>query len=91
LYDPVGITLIKCNGHVRGLAAAWKNQVERNPLRANLVAKAEDWRWSSRRILGRSEEPEEIGFVEHLGIPEAVQENTRYRAIKAECRLSQPG
>ena len=31
--------------------------VERNPLRANLVSRAEDWRWSSLRWLARPDRP----------------------------------
>ena len=34
--------------------------VERNPLRANLVIRAEDWRWSSLAA-PRADEPPEIG------------------------------
>jgi putative transposase len=59
--------------------------VERNPLRAGLVRRAEDWRWGSlhRRVAGTSEErallaepPTPLGrnWVEHVNEPQSEAE-----------------
>ena len=40
--------------------------VERNPLRAGLVARAEDWSWSSLAATGGMENPPKIAFEEIL-------------------------
>jgi putative transposase len=72
--------------------------VERNALRANLVAKAEEWRWSSlwRRVHGSSEDrvilsswplPEPGGWV---GLVNRAQTEREVEAIRHSIRRGQP-
>ena len=72
--------------------------VERNPLRAGLVARAEDWRWSSlgRRHSGREEKqpllhawpvPRPKGWAERVNRP---QTNAEMEAIRQSVARGQP-
>jgi putative transposase len=63
--------------------------VERNPLRAKLVARAEEWRWSSLRLRDADERPEWLragpvprgrGWVEHVNRAQSELELMQVRA-----------
>jgi putative transposase len=77
--------------------------VERNPLRANLVGRAEDWRWGSlwrrvhgdefpRRFLAPWPLPLAEGWVEHVNAPqtEAELEAVR-RSVRRGCPFGSVG
>jgi putative transposase len=76
--------------------------VERNPLRANLVGRAEQWRWSSlwrrvqgdeqpRRFLAPGPVPLPDGWVAHVNAPqtEAELEAVR-RSVQRGCPFGMP-
>jgi len=71
--------------------------VERNPLRASLVARAEDWPWSSlsrRQARGGSPDsllatwpaPAPVNWVEWVNIPQTETEVEAVRCCVARCR-----
>jgi putative transposase len=77
--------------------------VERNPLRANLVQRAEDWRWSSlwRRLHG-DEEPRRFlspwplplpeSWVEYVNTPQTEAElEALRRAVRRSCPYGSEG
>lgn len=77
--------------------------IERNPLRANLVASAEDWRWSSlwRRVHGEEEPgpflarwpvPLPADWVEHVNAPQTEAElEALRRSVRRGCPFGSVG
>ncbi len=75
--------------------------IERNPLRANLVGRAEEWPWSSLRLrlqpdlvpcLDPGPVPLGVGWLEYVNSPQTEEELARLRASVNRGRLygSQP-
>ncbi len=84
---------VECDEHVYGVC----RYVERNALRANLVTRAEHWRWSSlwRRIHGDTEPrsllaawplPLPANWVEHVNAPQSEAElEALRRSVARNC------